>query len=231
MSNLPRCCVSSIGKKWIVALTGLVLVAYVLGHLAGNLQIFLPSKGYINQYGAFLHSLGPLLWAIRGFLLACLIIHIGTTIQLALENRRARPERYEGARYRRASWAGRSMVMSGLIVLCFIIFHLLHFTAFVIRPEFADVKEQLPNGTERHDVYRMVVMGFQQPAASCFYILGMILLCMHLSHGFASLVQTLGLNTSRIAPWLVNGGRLLALIICLGYIAIPIAVMTGYLHL
>jgi succinate dehydrogenase / fumarate reductase, cytochrome b subunit len=230
MNSFTRCCQSSIGKKWIVALTGLVLVGYVFAHLAGNLQIFLPDKGRINAYGAFLHSLGPLLWVIRGFLLACFIIHIGTTIQLAIENRKARPERYEGVRYRKASWAGRSMVMSGLIVLCFVIFHLLHFTAFVIQPEFAEMKEALPNGTERHDVYRMVVTAFQQPAASCFYILGMILLCMHLSHGFGSLVQTLGLNSTKLAPWLVNGGRVLAVIICLGYISIPIAVMTGYLH-
>jgi len=223
---------SSIGKKWIVALTGLVLVAYVLGHLAGNLQIFLPDKGEkINAYGAFLHSLGPLLWAVRAFLLACLVIHIVTTIQLAIENRRARPDRYEGVRYKKASWAGRSMVMSGLIVLCFVIFHILHFTTLTIDPRFQTMKETLPNGTERHNVYEMVVTGFQNPAASCFYIVGMILLCMHLSHGFGSLVQTLGLNSTRLAPWLVNGGRVLAVIICLGYIAIPIAVMTGILHL
>src|SRR5271154_5192712 len=105
MNTVVRCCQSSIGKKWIVALTGLVLIAYVLGHLAGNLQIFLPNKGRINAYGAFLHSLGPMLWAIRAFLLACFIVHIVTTIQLAIENRRARPERYEGVRYRKADWA------------------------------------------------------------------------------------------------------------------------------
>lgn len=214
-----------------MALTGLVLVAYVLGHLAGNLQIFLPDKGRINAYGAFLHSLGPLLWAIRAFLLACLIIHVVVTIQLAIENRRARPLAYEGTRYRKASFAGRSMVMSGLIVLCFVIFHILHFTADVVDPSFANMREPLPNGMERHDVFRMVVTAFHNPAASCFYILGMILLCMHLSHGFGSLVQTLGLNSSKLAPWLVNGGRALAVIICLGYIAIPIAVMTGFLHL
>jgi len=231
MIDLTRCCQSSIGKKWIVALTGLVLVAYVLGHLAGNLQIFLPNKDRINAYGAFLHSLGPLLWAIRPFLLACLVIHICVTIQLAVENRHARPDRYEGARYRKASWAGRSMVMSGLIVFCFIVFHILHFTANVIDPRFANLREIMPNGIERHDVFRMVVMGFQFWPASCFYILGMILLCMHLSHGFGSLVQTLGLNSTKLDPWLVNGGRLLAVIICAGYIAIPIAVMTGFLHL
>jgi succinate dehydrogenase / fumarate reductase cytochrome b subunit len=231
MNNFVRCCRSSIGKKWIVSLTGLVLVAYVLGHLAGNLQIFLPDKGRINAYGAFLHSLGPILWAIRAFLLACFVLHIVTTIQLYIENRAARPERYEGVRYQKASWAGRSMVMSGLIVLCFVVFHLLHFTVYVARPDFANMKELMPDGTERHDVYQMVVSGFQNTWASCFYIVGMILLCMHLSHGFGSFVQTLGLNSSKLAPWLVNGGRVLAVIICLGYIAIPIAVMTGLLHL
>jgi succinate dehydrogenase / fumarate reductase cytochrome b subunit len=232
MSTSVRCwCQSSIGKKWIVALTGLVLVAYVLGHLAGNLQIFLPSKAHINLYGAFLHSLGPLLWVIRAFLLACFIIHIWTTIQLAIENRTARPDRYEAAQYKKATWAGRSMIMSGLIVLCFVIFHILHFTADVIQPSFATMKEMLPNGSERHDVYRMVVTGFSNPAASCFYILGMILLCMHLSHGFGSFVQTLGLNSSKLAPWLDYGGRALAVIICIGYISIPIAVMIGFLHL
>ena len=231
MSSLAGFWQSSIGKKWIVALTGLVLVAYVLGHLAGNLQIFLPDKGRINAYGAFLHGLGLLLWVVRAFLFACLVIHIVVTIQLAMENRRARPERYVGTHYRKASLAGRSMVMSGLIVLCFIIFHILHFTAGVIDPRLAAFQQAMPNGAERHDVYRMVVVGFQFWPASCFYILGMILLCLHLSHGFGSLVQTLGLNSSKLAPWLVNGGRVLAVIICLGYIAIPIAVMTGILHL
>ena len=224
-------CQSSIGKKWIVALTGLVLVAYVLGHLAGNLQIFLPNKTRINMYGAFLHSLGPLLWVIRAFLLGCFAVHIITTIQLACENRLARPDRYEGATYRKATWAGRSMVISGLIVLCFVIFHILHFTAHVVRPDFDNLREILPNGIERHDVFKMVVLGFQDKAASCFYILGMILLCMHLSHGFGSFVQTLGLNSSKVAPWLDYGGRVLATIICIGYISIPIAVMTGFLHL
>jgi succinate dehydrogenase / fumarate reductase cytochrome b subunit len=231
MSTLESFAPSSIGKKWIVALTGIVLVAYVLGHLAGNLQIFLPDRGRINAYGAFLHSLGPLLWAIRGFLLACLVIHIGTTIQLSIENRKARPDRYAAPRYRKANLASRSMVMSGLIVLCFIIFHLLDFTAWKITPAFAYLTETLPDGTERHDVYRMVVMGFQRPAATCFYIVGMILLCLHLSHGFSSLLQTLGLNSTKAAPWLENGGRILAAVICLGYIAIPIAVMTHVLHL
>ena len=231
MSAAVRFYQSSIGKKWIVALTGIVLVAYVLGHLAGNLQIFLPDKTRINQYGAFLHSLGAGLWIIRIFLIACFVVHIWTTIQLAMENRRARPVRYAVSHPQKASAAGRSMTYSGLIVLCFVIFHILHFTTHTIRPDFANLREVMPNGVERHDVFKMVVLGFQNPAASIFYIIGMILLCMHLSHGFGSLLQTLGLNTSRLAPYLINGGRVLAVVICIGYISIPIAVMTGFLHL
>jgi len=123
------------------------------------------------------------------------------------------------------------MVVSGLIVLCFVIFHILHFTAHVVRPDFDNLREMLPNGVERHDVFKMVVLGFQDKAASCFYILGMILLCMHLSHGFDSVVQTLGLKSKRIACFVEYGGRALALVICIGYISIPIAVMTGFLHL
>lgn len=222
---------SSIGKKWIVALTGLVLVGYVLGHLVGNLQIFLPDKGQINNYGKFLHSLGPLLWAIRIFLLVCFGLHIITTARLVIENRRARPSAYSETRRVQASLSGRSMAISGLIVLCFVVYHILHFTTHTVRPEFASFKEMLPNGGERYDVYRMVVLGFQNRFASAFYIVGMLLLCMHLSHGFGSFFQTLGLNSKRTGPLLVNGGRVLAVLIFIGYVSIPVAVLTGFLHL
>jgi succinate dehydrogenase / fumarate reductase cytochrome b subunit len=123
------------------------------------------------------------------------------------------------------------MVWSGLIVLCFVVFHILHFTAHVVDPRFDAMREVLKSGGERHDVYLMVITGFQSAPASCFYILGMILLCMHLSHGFGSFVQTLGLNSTKVEPWLMNAGRAVAVLVCLGYISIPIAVMTGYLHL
>ncbi|HEX4083676.1 MAG TPA: succinate:quinone oxidoreductase, partial [Chthoniobacteraceae bacterium] len=113
------------------------------------------------------------------------------------------------------------------IVFCFVVFHILHFTAETVDPRF----RTFVDAQGRHDVYRMVVTGFHSVPASCFYILGMILLCMHLSHGFGSLVQTLGLNSPRLEPWLINGGRVVAIVICLGYISIPLAVMTGVLHL
>lgn len=217
---------SSIGKKWVVALTGLVLVGYVIGHMLGNLQIF-AGPAQINAYGTFLHSHNFLLWLVRSFLIACFVLHIVFTVKLALENRAARPESYAMVRREKASWAGRSMVWSGLIVLCFVIFHILHFTAQTVNRDFQTFEDP----AHQHDIYKMVIVGFQNPFATGFYILGMFLLCLHLSHGFGSFFQTLGLNTRRVAPLLVNGGRVLAWTIFVGYISIPVAVMLHILQL
>src|SRR6266581_2541109 len=123
-------CHSSVGRKMIVAVTSVILILFVIGHLLGNLQIFL-GPDWINSYSQHLRDLGPLLWAIRVFLLATVIVHIGVTIRLAIDNRRARPERYIERDYVKATFASRHMVMSGLIVLAFIIYHLAHFTVRV----------------------------------------------------------------------------------------------------
>src|SRR5437899_5922442 len=130
---------SSVGKKMIVAVTGIILILFVIGHLLGNLQIFLGPE-WINAYSQHLRHLGPLLWLIRAFLLIAVILHIYFTILLAIENRRARPDRYIDRQYVRASWASRHMVVSGLVVLAFIIFHLLHFTARKFNPQFPLLK-------------------------------------------------------------------------------------------
>ena len=220
---------SSIGRKWVVALTGLVLIAYVLGHLIGNLQIFLdPSR--INRYAKFLHSLGPALWAIRAFLLACFVAHIATTITLAVENRAARPEKYATAVRVQATAASRTMVLSGLIVLSFVIYHLLHFTARKTDARFKPVAE---GGLLRgeYDVHTMVILAFQHPLVAGFYLLGVFLLCLHLSHGFSSVLQTLGLNSSKTFALIETGGRCLAWAIFAGYASIPAAVWLGFLKI
>jgi succinate dehydrogenase / fumarate reductase cytochrome b subunit len=118
---------SSIGKKYVVAVTALLLILYVLGHLAGNLQIYL-GQDRINAYAKFLHDLGPILWVVRAILLAAFVIHIVATIQLAQENRLAKPQKYAVTGYQRSTMASRTMIVSGLIVLCFVIYHLLQFT-------------------------------------------------------------------------------------------------------
>lgn len=222
MNSLATFFTSSIGRKWVVALTGLVLIGYVLGHLAGNLQIFL-GQDAINQYAKGLHDLGALLWVVRIGLLITFVLHIVTTIKLVMENRAARPERYAVANRRQATLASRTMALSGLIVLCFVIYHLLHFTTRDIDPSFKTLRD----GLGRHDVYHMMIRGFRNPLATAFYIVGVFLLCLHLSHGFSSFMQTLGLSSRKVNALLANGGRVLAWLIFLGYISIPIAVLAG----
>ncbi len=148
----------------IVALTGIILILFVIGHLLGNLQIFL-GPDWINVYSQHLADLGPLLWLIRGFLLVTVLLHIYFTVLLAIENRRARPERYIDRQYVKATFASRHMVMSGLIVLAFIIYHLAHFTVRVTDRRFGLLKVD-PLG--HYDVYSMMVYGFQNYYVSAF---------------------------------------------------------------
>ena len=208
----------------IVAVTGLVLIVFVVGHLLGNLQIFL-GPDWVNSYAEHLRALGPLLWAIRIFLLLAVFLHIFYTISLAIENRRARPVHYKRKDYVKATVASRYMVMSGLIVLAFILYHLAHFTVRVTDPRFLLLKADPLN---RYDVYSMMVYGFQNIFVSAFYVLGMFLLALHLSHGTSSFFQSLGLNDERLTPRLATTGRILAWLIFVGYTSIPIAVL---LHL
>ena len=214
---------SSIGKKMIVAITGVILILFVIGHLLGNLQIFL-GPDWINSYAQHLRDLGPLLWLERIILLTAAVIHIVVTIQLAIDNRRARPEAYIDKQNVKASFASRHMVMSGVIVLAFIVYHLAHFTVRVTDPRFALLK---PDPRGHDDVYSMMVYGFQNPLVSGFYVLGLFLLALHLSHGSSSFFQSLGLNNQKLNPRLALAGRIFAWLLFAGYTLIPVAVLLG----
>lgn len=216
---------SSVGRKVIVAVTGVILILFVIGHLLGNLQIYLGPE-WINAYSQHLRDLGPLLWLIRIFLFVSVILHIYFTILLAIENKRARPEDYRDRNYVKASWASRHMVVSGLVVLAFIIYHLLHFTARKFNPQFPLLKLDPLN---RYDVYSMMVYGFQNVYASAFYVVGLFLLTLHLTHGSSSYFQSLGFNNERLTPKLAIGGRIFAWLIFIGYVSIPIAVLLGFI--
>src|SRR5438477_6783743 len=216
-------CHSSVGRKMVVAVTGVILILFVIGHLLGNLQIFLGPE-WINAYSQHLRDLGPLLWLIRAFLLIAVILHIYFTILLAIENRRARPERYIDRQYVKASWASRHMVVSGLVVLAFIIFHLLHFTGRKFNPQFPLLKLDPLN---RYDVYSMMVYGFENVYVSIFYLIGLFLLTLHLTHGSSSFFQSLGLNDRKLTPRLALGGRIFAWLLFVGYTSIPIAILVG----
>jgi succinate dehydrogenase / fumarate reductase cytochrome b subunit len=213
---------SSIGRKWVVAVTGLALFGFVVGHLAGNLQIFIGPDS-INRYGAFLQGLGELLWLVRIGLLAMIILHIAFTIKLRLESRAAQPQRYAVTKRLASSFSARMMMWSGLMVLCFIVFHLLHFTTQTIDPSYKEFHDSLG----RHDVYHMMIVGFSNKAASAFYLVGVGLLAMHLNHGIQSLFQTLGWNSGKIRPLYEKGGLAFSWLIFLGYASIPVSVLVG----
>ena len=211
-----------------MALTGLVLFGFVVGHLIGNLQVFLGSPEPINRYGAFLQGLGELLWAVRLGLLAMLVLHVVFTIKLRAENRAARGTQYAVTQRRATSPAARWMLLSVLMVLCFIIFHLLHFTVQVPAVNMLGQNfETLHDAQGRHDVYRMMILGFSNPVASAFYLVGVGLLALHLNHGIMSMFQTLGLNSGKLRPLWDKGGPTLAWLIFLGYASIPVAIFAG----
>jgi succinate dehydrogenase / fumarate reductase, cytochrome b subunit len=214
---------SSIGRKMIVAITGAILMLFVIGHLLGNLQIFLGPR-WINDYAQHLRDLGPLLWLVRIVLLVSVLLHIYFTILLAIENRRARPRAYLKKQNVKASFASRHMVVSGLLVLAFIIFHLLHFTGRKFDPHFPLLKNDPLN---HYDVYSMMVYGFQNVYVSGFYIIGLFLLTLHLTHGASSFLQSLGLNDKKLTPRLAFAARVFAWLLFIGYSSIPVAVLMG----
>ena len=215
---------TSIGKKVIMAVSGIVLIGFVIGHLVGNLQIFGPPEK-INYYAHFLEGLGGALWAIRGFLLLMLVLHVWSAIVLTLENRQARPNGYDAAHTIQATYASRTMRWSGFIVLAFLLFHLAHFTVRVTHPEYNEWTTQLEDGTEVRDVWRMMVVGFSNPLISGFYILSIGLLSLHLRHGIGSLFQSLGLRTEAWGGPLEKMGIAVAWVYFLGNAAIPLYCM------
>ncbi|MDR1011324.1 MAG: succinate dehydrogenase cytochrome b subunit [Opitutaceae bacterium] len=239
IANLAK---SSIGRKFLMALTGLVLTGFITGHMVGNLQIFLPPD-HINGYAHFLQGLGGALWAIRAFLLLCVLIHAWAAITLWLESRAARgPEKYDKPKWLAASTPSRYMRLTGLVMLAFIIYHILHFTVGIAQPE--TFKGALPHwimthdvrelgiplaaaGESVHDVYSMVFIGFMNPLVAGFYIIAVALLAMHLWHGADSLFQTIGWRNARWSRALRALAGLFALVYLIGNLVMPGLIVTG----
>src|SRR5262249_20090963 len=173
---------SSLGKKYIMAVTGFVMFLFVIGHLAGNLQVFMGPEA-INRYGHFLQSNPELIWPARLVLLLMLVLPVWSPVKLSAENKVARPVAYAQWQPVGSTYASRTMLMSGIIIFVFIVYHLLHFTAQVqyvnlTGKNFVDFMDP----EKRHDIFKMMVVGFENPFVSGFYILGMALLALHLSH-------------------------------------------------
>jgi len=225
---LKRIFTSSLGKKYIMAVSGGVLFLFVLAHLLGNLQIFLGPE-VINRYCHFLQSNPELSWPARIILLVMVGLHIWAAVKMTIENRAARPAGYVQYEVVAATYASRTMFMSGLIILVFIIHHLLHFTVQVQQINLTGENFiNFHDPQQRHDIFKMMVVGFSNVWVSGFYLLGMALLCLHLSHGVSSMFQSLGWKNKIYGPFLDQFARLGALAIFIGYSSIPVAILCGY---
>ncbi len=209
-----------------MAATGLLLFGFVVVHMLGNLQIFL-GQDVFNDYAKHLQELPLLLWPARIILLALLLVHVAVAMNLAAENRAARPVRYAHYGTIQASYASRTMVFSGIIVFLFIVYHLLHFTFGKVQPEFY---HQL-DAKGRNDIYAMVVFGFQSVYVSASYIAAMAVLCWHLYHGLQSMFQSVGLRSERSAACLEHFSVATSLVIFAGNCSIPAAVLMGLLKM
>jgi len=225
---------SSLGKKYIMAVTGCALFLFVIGHLAGNLQVFLGQEA-INRYGYFLQSNPEIIWPARLSLLLMVGLHIWSAAKLSLENNAARPVGYAVYQPVGSSYASRTMLVGGGIVFLFIAYHLLHYTAEVqylnlTGQNFAVFMEKLPGQfpPERHDIFKMMVVGFNNVWVAGFYVLGLALLCLHLSHGASSMFQSLGWKNEAYRTFLDRAAQVVAVVIFIGYASIPLAILCGY---
>jgi succinate dehydrogenase cytochrome b subunit len=206
---------TSIGKKVVMAITGLILFGFVIGHMLGNLQVFMGAN-QMNAYAAMLKANATLLWGVRIVLLVAVILHIVAAVQLTRMSQRSRPEGYHYKDVIQADYAARTMRWSGPIIAVFVIYHLLHFTTGSVHPQF-DV----------HDVYRNVISGFRVWPVSLFYIIAMVALAFHLWHGVWSMFQTLGLINPNSDKIIHRLAAIATLALVIGFISIPMAVLTG----
>jgi succinate dehydrogenase cytochrome b subunit len=209
--------------------SGGLLILFVVGHLVGNLQVFGPPE-MINRYAHFLKSTPELLWVVRLGLLALVVLHIITAIQLSVANKEARPVAYATAGAYGSTWQSRYTLVSGLVILAFIIYHLAHFT--VLLPgingvgDFTALKTVL-HGETVPDVYAMMILGFQVWWVVVFYLIAQAMLFIHLGHGLAAMFQSLGLQNHNWRARIQWFAKAASIAIFVGYALIPISI---YLH-
>jgi len=223
VKRLIRLFRTSIGSKLVVAASGTLLLGFLMVHAAGNLLI-LKGPGALNGYADWMQG-QPLLWGFRLGLLALFGVHVLTTVRLARENRAARPVRYRRLARLGTRLPGRLMALSGLLLLAFLVFHLLHLTVRAVGP----VVQPLLDEAGRVDVYGMIVLGFSDPALVAVYLLAMAVLGLHLVHAIEALLQTLGFNHESYQPMIRFLAPALTLLIVGGFAAIPLLVITGTL--
>lgn len=218
---------SSIGKKVLVAVTGIALVLFLAGHMVGNLLVF-GGREPFNDYAQFLHHAahGAGIWVARIGLLVALVIHVAATIALTRQNKAARTP-YEFPNTIQASKSSRIMIWTGLTILFFLFYHLAHFTVHIGNTygSYVDADYLAKTGETRPDAWKMVIDGFRVWYVSLFYLIAVSILCSHLGHGVASIFQTLGINSKKSRPTIEKFSWGYTAIIWLGFISIPVSVL------
>jgi succinate dehydrogenase / fumarate reductase, cytochrome b subunit len=206
---------STIGKKAVMAVTGLILFGFLVAHMLGNLQFFLGSE-VMHHYAETLHGNPPLLWTLRTVLLVSVVLHIWASIQLSAIKSEARPVAYVKRANVKSSWASRTMMLSGPVVAAFIVLHLLHLTTGTIHPDFVPLYP-----------YENLIKGFLIVPMALVYIGAMVLIGFHLSHGIWSMFQSMGFSHPRYTPMIKKFASIFSWILVAGFISIPVAVLTG----
>jgi succinate dehydrogenase / fumarate reductase cytochrome b subunit len=227
MNVLLRPVRTSVGSKYVMALTGLALILFVLVHMAGNLLVY-RGKEALNGYAHALETSPVLIWTARIGLLTVFVVHIVLGIRLTRQNMTARPVKYVYEDTVQASWASRHMLMTGLVILAFVIYHLLHFTFGVTDPR--DFKYALPDDPKSgyHDVAEMVVRGFAQWPVAIGYVVAQLILGLHLWHGAGSWFQSLGLNRPGLMPYVHGFGKAIAILVVVGNCSMPLVILAGW---
>jgi succinate dehydrogenase / fumarate reductase cytochrome b subunit len=210
---------TSLGKKYIMGLTGLAMVGFVVAHMLGNLSIFGGAEG-INSYAEHLRAFPPLLWIFRGAMLVAFILHIWMGITLYLENKSARPEPYAMKKNERTTFSAETMIWTGVILGIFVVYHLLHFTIHAFNPSFNQMTDEIG----RFNVFQMMTTSFDGFAVTFVYVAAMIVLLLHLRHGIQSFFQSLGLTNDATLPTLTTGGRWVAGLVAIGFLFTPILI-------
>ena len=218
---------STVGRKFVMSITGFSMIVFVVVHLLGNTSMFTGPDG-INSYANTLHRLSPIIWVSRVILLTMFSVHVFFGIQLTLENRTAKPQPYAVKKSLQTTFAARNMIWSGLLIGVFLIYHLLQFTFQVINPEISAGRHLDSMG--RPDVFMMVVLSFRKFFVSFVYVWALGALALHLLHSIQSSFQTMGLNNDRTFPVIMKSGVLAASLIFLGYISFPILIFMGLLR-
>lgn len=215
---------NTVARKLLMTISGQLMVLFVIIHVLGNSTIYV---NWLNAYAVGLHAFPPFLWAIRLVMIAAVLLHVYLGIVVTLENRASKPQAYAVTNHLSTTFAGRNMIWSGALIFSFLIYHLLQFTFQVTNPTIAAVRNLDAAG--RPDVFSMVVQSFQQMSIVLVYLVSMTALLLHLTHGIQSSFQTWGLNNDKSLPIIIKTGTITAVVLFLGYVAIPVVIALGIL--